>query len=170
MNNKIYYEDENPILKDHREILDNAIDVVKRKINYDGPEIEWKIFSYKYSGIQKILLKAADEVGYFKSPNKVCITPNALRKPTMQDSLNVLVKSSPLVKNDVDEALANVLLQAFAYAKAAETGELSYKEQLDKYTKLWFDALETAEKNMDAHVAQEGLNITNVLKGSDRRK
>ena len=144
MNNKIYSEDGNHILKDYYDILDNAIDVVKRKINYDGPEIKWEISSDKYSGIQKILSKVAGELGYFEYPNKVCITPNALRKPTMQDSLNTLVKSSPLIKNDVDEVLANVLLQAFAYTKAAELEELSYKEQLDKYTKLWFDTLETA--------------------------
>lgn len=151
MNNKIYSEDGSHILKDYYKILDNAIDVVKRKINYDGPEIKWEISSDKYSGIQKILSTAAGEFGYFEYPNKVCITPIALRNPTMQDLLNILVKSSPLIKNDVDEVLISVLLQGFAYAKAAELGELSYKEQLDKYAKLWFDTPEVAEKNIDAY-------------------
>ena len=58
---------------------------------------------------------------------------------------------APLIKYDVDEVLASVLLQGFAYAKAAELGELSNKEQLDKYTKLWFDTPETAEKNITAY-------------------
>jgi hypothetical protein len=115
-------------------ILNEAISTVKKKIAYDGNEIKWYIFRKKYFNTPEALLADKVELGHYNFPDKVYISTGVIKKAKYED---YLIKKSPLIKNSVDDILADVLLQAFAHIKTGKVDGFEYTNQLKIYRELW---------------------------------